>query len=181
MQVLTGKLKGKKLKVPKTGNVRPTTGRIKKSIFDKLGDITGFSVLDLFAGTGNLGIESLSKNAAHATFVENGRGSLKILGENIRSCGFEDSARTLSLDFRKALRLLKKEGRKFDLIFIDPPYSMFAWHTVSDFLKELSQLLSSSGVIVIEHNQDFEFEDNEFILDTRKYGGTNISFFRSKN
>ena len=177
MQVLTGKLKGKRLKVPKTRGVRPTTSRIKKSIFDKLGDISGFFVLDIFAGTGNLGIESLSKNAENVTFVEYDKASLKILSENIEACGFEDKSRALNLDFRKAVRILQKEEMKYDIIFIDPPYSLFSEYHVSDFIKLTIPLLKESGVIVIEHNQTFEFDKCVFELDTKKYGGTNISFF----
>ena len=181
MQVLTGKLKGKRLKVPRTGGVRPTTSRIKKSIFDNLGDISGYSVLDIFAGTGNLGIESLSKNAENATFIDSDKASYRILLENIASCGFGDKARTINLDFRKAVRKLIKEEKKYDIIFIDPPYSLFSEYNVEDFFNLSLPLLNENGVIVIEHNQAFEFEKSVFDLDTKKYGGTNISFFWSNN
>ena len=181
MQVQTGTAKGKKLKLPKTKNVRATTSRIKKSIFDKLGDLDGLKVLDLFSGSGNLGIEALSKNASNVTFVEKQRPVAKILQENIKSCGFEKRSKTLIYDFNKAIKKLIKESRKFDLIFIDPPYDLYNDLDVADLLTSVSCLLNNSGTVVIEHNQLFKFSDPKFVLDTKNYGGTNISFFRSVN
>lgn len=181
MQVQTGIAKGKKLKLPKTKNVRPTTGRIKKSIFDKLGNLDGFRVLDLFSGSGNLGIEALSKNASYVTFVEKQKSVANILMENIKNCRFEKQSEVLIYDFNKAIKRLIKEGRKFDLIFIDPPYDIYNDLDVTDLLTSVRELLNNLGTIVIEHNQKFEFSDPKFVLDTKNYGGTNISFFWSVN
>lgn len=181
MQVLTGTAKGKKLKVPKTKTVRPTTSRIKKSIFDKLGDIEGAIVLDLFAGPGGLGIEALSRYASHTTFVENCKSVVKILFENVENCGFKDSSTILKLEYFKAISYLKRKNKKFDLIFIDPPYNVYTKKNILDFLDEISPILSESVKIVVEHDQKFIYNDLDFEVDTRKYGGTNISFFRSTN
>jgi len=115
MRVLTGKAKGKKLKVPSSKKVRPTTSRVKKSIFDKLGDIEGLKVLDLFAGSGNLGIEALSKNALHVTFVEKDRTTTKLINENIRNCGFENCTKVINSDYEKALKYLKRKKKNLTL------------------------------------------------------------------
>ena len=181
MQVQTGIAKGKKLKSPKTKKVRPTTGRIKKSIFDRLGNLDRLEVLDLFSGSGNLGIEALSNKASHVTFVEKQRAVANILQENIKNCGFEELSETLVYDVNKAIKRLMKEKRKFDLIFIDPPYELYNDLDVPDLLTSVSGLLNDSGTVVIEHNRPFEYSDSKFRLDTRNYGGTNITFFWSVN
>ncbi|MGI9535060.1 MAG: 16S rRNA (guanine(966)-N(2))-methyltransferase RsmD, partial [Thermodesulfobacteriota bacterium] len=138
MQVQTGIAKGKRLKLPKTKKVRPTTSRIKKSIFDKLGNLDGLNVLDLFSGSGNLGIEALSKNASTVTFVEKQRSVANILMENIKSCGFEEQCETLVYDFNKAIKRLLRDCRKFDLILIDPPYDLYNSLDVADFVTSVS-------------------------------------------
>ena len=181
MQVQTGTAKGKKLKIPKTKNVRPTTSRIKKSIFDKLGNLDGFVVLDLFSGSGNLGIEALSKNASRVTFVEKQKPVADILRENIISCGFEGQADMLIMDFRKAIKYLLEENRKFDLILIDPPYGMLKDMEITGLIESAGALLNTYGTIVLEHNKPLDFSDHTFVLDTKKYGGTNITFFWSKD
>jgi len=104
MKVQAGTAKGRKLRIPKNGNIRPTTSRVKKSIFDRLGNLEGFSVLDLFSGSGSLGIEALSRNASEATFVEKQRTTARTLKMNIKSCGFENLSETVVEDFNKAVK-----------------------------------------------------------------------------
>jgi len=181
MRVLTGKAKGKKLKVPSSKKVRPTTSRVKKSIFDKLGDIEGLKVLDLFAGSGNLGIEALSKNALHVTFVEKDRTTTRLINENIRNCGFENCTKVINSDYEKALKYLKRKEEKFDLIFIDPPYHIYEKVGLLDMLNHSGTVLSSFGTVVMEHNSKLFLENLDFELETKKYGSTNITFFWRKN
>lgn len=184
MQIITGIAKGKKLKVPKNKTVRPTTSRVKKSIFDKLGNIESKRVLDLFAGSGNLGIEALSGKAKHVTFVDNNRKITDVISQNIESCNFSESSKVLTLDYKKAIDLLVKEEKKFDIIFIDPPYEIFLRKDIQDFVKMTSALLEKRGTIVIEHNKGSFCTDNyvgSFEVDTRDYGSTRISFIRSLN
>ena len=181
MQVLTGKAKGKKLKVPSSKKVRPTTSRVKKSIFDKLGDIEGLKVLDLFAGSGNLGIEALSKNVLHVTFVEKDRAAARLIKENIDNCGFENYTRVLNSDYEKALKFLERKEEKFDLIFIDPPYEIYDKVSFIDMLELSVTVLNSFGTVVMEHNKKLFSEKFDFDLETRKYGSTNITFFWSRN
>lgn len=178
LQVLTGRAKGRKLKVPKGKNVRPTTGRVKKTIFDTLGDISGLKVLDLFAGSGSLGIEALSRDAAHVTFVERNTLVHKLLKENITLCGFMDRAALIRAHYEGAIKRLKKSGQKFNLMFIDPPYIFYRTKQVSDFINEVSELLGDGGVIVIEHNYKIEGAPGRFKRITKPFGGTQLSFFR---
>ena len=181
MQVQTGIAKGKKLKIPKSKNVRPTTSRIKKSIFDKLGNLDGFLVLDLFSGSGNLGIEALSKNASVVTFVEKQKTVADILRENIKSCGFEGQVEILVIDYRKAIKYFIRENMKFDLILIDPPYGMLKDKEIKELIESAGALLNKYGTIVLEHGKPLEISDHKFVLDTKNYGGTNITFFRSND
>ncbi len=181
MQVLTGKVKGRKLKVPSSKKVRPTTSRVKKSIFDILGDLEGLNVLDLFAGSGNLGIEALSKNASNVTFVEKDRAAFRLINENIDNCGFGDLTKVINSDFEKALKHLERKEEKFDLIFIDPPYEIYDKVSFIDMLQLSVTVLNSFGTVVMEHNKELFLENLDFDLETRKYGSTNITFFWSKN
>lgn len=178
LQVLTGTAKGRRLKVPKGNTVRPTTSRIKKSIFDTLGDISGLKVLDIFAGSGSLGIESLSRDASHVTFIEKNPIVNEVLRKNISLCGFLDRATLIFAHYEGALKRLQKKGEKFDLIFIDPPYVLYGKQQVSNFIDEASGLLEDCGVIVIEHNYKIRDTSMGFIRITKPFGGTQVSFFR---
>ncbi len=178
LQVLTGEAKGRKLKVPKGRTVRPTTSRIKKTIFDTLGDISGFNVLDIFAGSGGLGIEALSRGAAHVTFIEKNPMVYRILRENISLCGFLDRTTSICAHYEGAVKRLKKSGKKFDLIFIDPPYILYRRKQVGDFILQLSELLEEDGTIVIEHSYRIEDSLKGFKRVTKPFGGTQLSLFR---
>jgi len=177
LQVLTGTAKGRKLKVPKGRGVRPTTSRVKKSIFDTLGDINGLNVLDLFAGSGGLGIEALSRKAAHVTFIEKNHMVFRVIRENISHCGFLEGATLICAHYEGALKRLEKSEKKFDLIFIDPPYVSYGRKEVHDFIREAAELLGDGGVVVIEHNYKIEDSLVGFKRITKPFGGTQVSFF----
>lgn len=179
MRVQTGSAKGRKLKSPSGSNIRPTTGRVKKSIFDKLGDIKGRNVLDLFAGTGSLGIEALSRDVARVVFVEKERSAVNTISENIEKCGFRAKARILSTDYKKAIRILQEHSERFNLVFIDPPYEVYKKKCPSDFVKELHGLLVTPWEIVVEHDKVYNFEDSGNYIETRHYGSTQVSYFRN--
>ena len=180
MQVQTGIAKGKRLKIPKSSVVRPTTGRVKKSIFDTLGNIDGATVLDLFAGSGSLGIEALSKNASHVTFIEKDGSVFKTLSENIASCGFTESSIILNQDFNKALKQLQKNHTHFDLIFIDPPYVMYEKINFIEIVDDSLKMLNTNGLVIIEHDKNFLKRLSNFELNTKSYGTTYVSFIWSK-
>lgn len=181
LQVLTGTKKGRKLKVPKGKTVRPTTSRIKKSIFDTLGNIENTRVLDIFAGSGGLGIEALSRGSSSVTFIENNPLVLKILKENISNCGFGDRVSIINLHFEGAIKKLIKKNEKYDLIFIDPPFFLYENNRVGDFISNVSECVDNDGRIVIEHVYPTDDTLGGFVKITRTFGGNRVSFFRKES
>ncbi|MCR5088434.1 MAG: 16S rRNA (guanine(966)-N(2))-methyltransferase RsmD [Oscillospiraceae bacterium] len=144
MRVITGSAGGRKLKSPKGEAVRPTTDHVKQAMFNILQfDLEGRKVLDLFAGTGQLGIEALSRGAREAVFTDRSRESVRLVKENLKSCGL--SGRVLESD---AVSFLSR-GERFDIIFIDPPYDAGLYEAV---LKQINQVdnLNDGGIIICE-------------------------------
>ena len=148
MRVITGTARGRKLKTPETYDIRPTTDNVKEALFNILQfDIEGRRVLDLFAGTGQLGIECLSRGAASATFVDRDREAVRIVRENLKSCGM--SAPVFQED---SLRFLESAGT-FDLIFVDPPYDSDLYEEVLERINSVD-ILSDGGIIICEARRD---------------------------
>ena len=148
MRVITGTARGRRLREPEGMAIRPTTDSVKEAIFNTIQfDIEGRSVLDLFAGTGQLGIEALSRGARECVFIDESTAAVKLIKENLRTCRLEGTV--LQTD---ALGYLA-QGRKFDLIFLDPPYDTMlvekALQTVSK-----SDILTEGGIIVCETRSD---------------------------
>lgn len=144
MRVITGKARGRKLKTPDNMDVRPTTDNVKESIFNIISfDIEGRRVLDLFAGTGQLGIEAISRGAGETIFVDCSDKSLKIVRENLSLCGFD--AKTVRSD---ALTFLDYT-EPFDIIFVDPPYDSDLYSAVLEKINAID-LLKKNGIIVVE-------------------------------
>lgn len=191
VRVIAGLAKGRRLKVPREPGVRPTQDRIRESLFTILGyPLDGRIVMDLFAGSGALGIEALSRGAEHATFVETNRSCIQVIQENLRLCGFHDRATVLSGDVPEDMpRIARAASRRFDLVFLDPPYTMKGKRRI---LKELHRfsLLRENARIVFEHSvkDPFPSVPEEFFVEmTRRYGDTTLTFImyireeRSKN
>ena len=178
LRVLTGTAKGRKLKVPKGQKIRPMTSRVKKSVFDTLGEIQGVSVLDIFAGSGGIGIESLSRGADSVVVVEKDPSVFKIIKENYEHCGFMDKAELICSDYKSALSKLRRGSEVFEIIFIDPPYKLYSELQVKDFIDDVSELLHDDGVIVIEHDHKIEDTPPGFQRITKSFGGTHVSYFR---
>lgn len=150
MRVITGSARGRKLKTPSGFDVRPTTDSVKEAVFNIIrDDVEGRRILDLFAGTGQMGIEALSRGAASAVFVDSSADSLKIVKENLKLCGFE--AVTVRSD---ALGYLKHCG-KFDIVFIDPPYDSGMYAPVLNAIYQID-ILSENGIIIVESRRDCE-------------------------
>ena len=148
MRVITGSARGRRLKTPEGQDIRPTTDNVKESVFNILQfDIEGRRVLDLFAGTGQLGIECLSRGAREAVFIDADRDAVKIVKENLKTCGF--SAPVLQQD---ALSYLNNCG-KFDLIFIDPPYDAGLYEPVLEKINSVD-ILSDGGIILCESRRE---------------------------
>ena len=150
MRVITGSARGRRLKELEGLETRPTTGKVKEALFSVIQfDIEGRRVLDLFAGTGQLGIEALSRGAECAVFVERRRDALQVIRENLEACGMTDKARVVNGDAMSYL----KSGEKFDLIFLDPPY---ASGLLEQALEEIVRvdICRRHGIIVAESAAD---------------------------
>jgi 16S rRNA (guanine966-N2)-methyltransferase len=182
LRVISGRLKGKKLFALKGLSLRPTSDRVKEAIFDLLQKFPpGERVLDLFAGTGALGIEALSRGAKRAVFVEESSRSGDILRRNIEACHLDDQAEVLLREVAAGLKVLEERQGVFDVIFLDPPYGKgLACRTLQALAR--SSLLSPDALIVAEHSphEDLASIPSLERIDWRKYGGTEVSFFRRK-
>jgi 16S rRNA (guanine966-N2)-methyltransferase len=176
MRIIGGTHRGRRLAAPK-GPTRPTTDRTREAVFNLLqsrADLRGARVLDLFAGSGALGLEALSRGAAEAVFVEKAGGALGVIRENAAALGFGPRARIVRAD---ALRWLERgEGNPFDLAFADPPYAL-------DGLVRLPDLvlphLVPGGLLVLEHGGGDGFEAHPMYEMSRAYGQTVVSVFRA--
>ena len=179
MRIIAGSARGLKLKPPKGLAIRPTTDRVKESVFNILAaKLPDALVADFFAGTGNLGIEALSRGAASAVFVDASQVSMSLLKENVGKARFSDKAEYLKTDVLVAIDRLVQNGRRFTLIFCDPPYNK---GMVSAVLHRLDSrnLLESGGMIVIEHSKHEIIPadlTNLMLKRTERYGETLISF-----
>ena len=182
MRIITGKARGLRLNVPKNYDVRPTADRVKESLFNIIGSkVLGAAVLDLFAGSGNLGLESWSRGARFVQFVDNSRTSLQLTDSNIRKCRAEADCKVLKHDAEAAVELLYKQGQRFDLIFVDPPYNR-GW--VQKILAKLvkTPLLAENGWLIAEHSAHDDIAcavpEDYVIFRSQQYGETVLSFVK---
>jgi len=181
MRVIAGKAKGLKLYAPPTMKVRPATDKVKGAVFNILGDLEGVKALDLFAGTGSVGIEALSRGAAECWFVESDRRIAQAVEKNLKHCRMAEAGRVLIQTVPAALKLLTKKKHRFDLAFVDPPYDRnFVNLTLSQIEK--SDLLSEAAVVVVEHSprEMPQAPETLQIFDRRQYGQTHITFLRKR-
>ena len=181
MRVIGGAFRGRKLTPLKGKSIRPTADRVREALFNIIGRKTiDANVLDLFAGTGALGIESLSRGAARAVFVEQASSSLAIIHKNISLCKIEEKSKIIQWDILKNLNCLHSYQGCFNLIFIDPPYNQ---QMAEPALRHLAsgRLPAPDAIAVVEHNpaQGVQSPVPEWIaIDQRRYGRTQLSFFR---
>jgi 16S rRNA (guanine(966)-N(2))-methyltransferase RsmD len=182
MRVIAGKAKGHKLVAPSGDRVRPALDQVKEAIFNILFNVEELRVLDLFAGSGSVGIEALSRGASKAVFVEEWSKAVAAIKRNLKHCKIEDSARVISKSVETAIRILSREGSPFDLVFVDPPYEH---DLVNPTLRMLaaSPLLKAGCTIVVEHHPKEPISDIEglALTDSRKYGQTLVSFLKPVN
>ena len=176
MRIIGGKHRGRKLADFKGNDIRPTADRVKESLFNILSvKVSGASVLDLFCGSGNLGLESLSRGAAKVHFNDLSKDSLAVLKKNLAQVGEEDKCRITNLDY---LACLGSSGDSYDLIFIDPPYAKeFGIPALETISKR--NLLTEDGVAIYERDRTFEGASEGLEkYDERKYGKTYLTFFK---
>ena len=180
MRVITGLARGRKLKEPAGRDIRPTTDKVKESVFNIIQfDIEGRRVLDLFAGTGQLGIEALSRGAASAVFVDQSGDAVKLVRENLRATGLEKYAEVVQGD---SLKILER-GEGFDLIFLDPPYDS---PLLEKALKAIQafDILREGGIMVCESMPEKRLPDLDapyFKGREYRYGKIKISIYGREN
>ena len=192
MRIVGGTAKGRRLQTPSKSSagprdsllIRPTADRAREALFSIIGKaVEGAAVLDLFAGTGALGLEALSRGAQSAVFVDKSSRSIDLIRKNVELCGFSEKAIIIKRDLAKSLSFLEKllPGKEFSIVFIDPPYRKTLCLKI---LKELSSgnILASSGIVVAEDDSGNELPESIGSLnmfDRRKYGDTGFWLYRA--
>ncbi len=182
MRIVAGTHRGRPLVGPKGPGLRPTADRVRESLFNLLGQFFhGGEVLDLYAGTGALAFEALSRGMTRAVLVDPGAESARLVAENARALGLEGSIELLRMPVVRALPRLAAEGRRFSLVFADPPYAEAAVAEVVRGVGEGS-LLAAGGTLVVEHGRREVVPDTLAGLervDSRRFGDTVVSLYRS--
>lgn len=176
MRVITGTAKGKSLKTLDGLDVRPTVARVKEAIFSSLQfDIEGREVLDLFSGSGQLGIEALSRGAKHCCFIDGSSKAVSVINDNIDNCGLRDNA---SIVLSDSFSYLNRTDLKFDIAFLDPPYNK---GLIEKAMPLLVKKMSDYGVIVCEYENENELRNSYGSFKEVKksrYGRIYVSFYR---
>jgi 16S rRNA (guanine966-N2)-methyltransferase len=174
VRIIAGRHGGRRLAAPKGTTTRPTADRVREALFSALGPLDGERVLDLFAGSGALGLEALSRGAGHALFVDQDRRAITVLRENLATLGIgEDEAEVRSGDARAALRTARTRGDHYDLVFLDPPYRL-APALGSELTDGLTGLLAPGARVVAEMDRRHPLELGLPCVLDRRYGDTQI-------
>lgn len=179
MRVTAGKFKGRNLIDNKYEHIRPTADIVKQAIFNKLAfDLPGSRVLDLFCGTGALGIEALSRGAREVVFVDKDPRSVALTKANLEKLGIKEGFHLYKASYEKALE--KLEGQ-FDIIILDPPYASGLYETCVKKIAE-KNLLSPEGIIVVEHEKRDNFDYSPFnVVDEKTYGIKTVTYLKIEN
>lgn len=181
MRIITGKARGLKLNVPKNMDVRPTADRVKESLFSIIGTkIIGARVLDLFAGTGNLGLESWSRGAAVVTFIDESKESLKLVHSNIEKCRAEAEVTVIKGSAVNIIEKLYRQNMCFDIAFCDPPYNK-GWVQKILAKLEVCPVLANGGYLIVEHAKHDELDSMHECFELVRqevYGETLLSFLK---
>lgn len=184
MRVIAGVAKGTKLKAPRGLRVRPTTDRAKEALFSVLAkELNGAVILDLYAGTGSLGIEALSRGAKEAVFVDRDKAAVETVKRNLEETSLVASACLLRNSAIKAIYKLARENYQFNLIFLDPPFkiNMIELKEVLEALVQ-AKVLSHQGLVVLEHSSKVKPPEAEGleVESSRVYGDISFSFYKSE-
>ncbi|MEW6720692.1 MAG: 16S rRNA (guanine(966)-N(2))-methyltransferase RsmD [Thermodesulfobacteriota bacterium] len=178
MRVVAGRWKGRTLRAPRGMAVRPTTDRVREAVFSVLGErVVGSRVLDLFAGTGAMAIEALSRGAATAVLVESFPPAVEAVKANLAAVGAPQAA-CLSMDYRKALRRLAAGGEKFSLVFLDPPYGKGLLERAGEEIRRAG-ILDPGAIVVAESaaREAAPAPGGWIRVSEKRYGDTRVSFF----
>ncbi|MCO7174601.1 16S rRNA (guanine(966)-N(2))-methyltransferase RsmD [Sporolactobacillus kofuensis] len=164
MRVISGENKGRKLKAVSGRMTRPTTDKVKETIFNMIGPFFEAGMaLDLYGGSGGLGIEALSRGVHHTVFVDRAGGACQVIHENLKLCGYEARSTVLQMDSSRALEKLSNDQRSFDLVFLDPPYAKQHLRQDLDTLI-MKNMLAQDATVVVEHEETVPLPD---VIDDR--------------
>jgi 16S rRNA (guanine966-N2)-methyltransferase len=178
MRVIAGRLGGRRLKAPSGTVTRPTSDRVREALFSMLDNVEGASVLDVFAGTGALGIEALSRGASDVVFVERHAAAMRALTDNLRALEIERSQTDVRrADALVALRSARAREETYDLVFIDPPYRR-AHDLAPELSKVMPSLLRPAARVVVESDRRAPLELGMPVEQERRYGDTSIRIHR---
>ena len=180
MRIVAGIYRHRLIEYPENNpNIRPTKDMVREGVFSALGDISGYKVLDLFAGSGSMGIEALSRDAEICYFVDHDNLSIKVVKNNLVKLGI-NNARVLQLDYNEALDTFVNRKEVFDLIILDPPYASGYYIEIIKKIYE-QNLIGEKGVVVVENDGSISYDDFAFITYRRyHYGKTYVDLLRRK-
>lgn len=181
MKVISGALKGRNIEGYNIDGTRPTMDRVKESLFATIqNNIKDSIVLDLFAGSGQLGIEAISNGANTCYFIDNNKEIIKILNKNISNLNIKQNSKVILSDWKKSLNDFASQGISFDLIFVDPPYDYNVYEKILEKVSTLN-LLNENGLIILEHS-NLKFKDtynNLILYKEKKYGNKCVNIYKN--
>ena len=183
MRIIAGDFRGHPLVAPRGRATRPTSDRVREALFSILGDVADLDVLDLFAGSGALGLEALSRGARHATFVETAHAATQAIRANVEALELRERTRLAAGDVRRAIKEVGRAGPRIGLVFLDPPYASPDTAAVLAELDASGALLEGAW-IVLEHSAKSEpppGTDTRTLRFTRTYGDTALTFYRHES
>ena len=185
MRIIAGKYRSRAVKAPSNMKIRPTSDKVKGALFNMLEPLHDCTVVDFYSGTGNLGLEALSRGAREVVLVDKGVESLKLIHENLQAFGFnprdsKSPIRVISQDVSKAFYLLHQDKKKFDILLADPPYEKGVLKRLQQLLVEYP-ILNEGGIFAVEHGSDDTDLMPNFpypMVRQKKYGDTYLTLFR---
>ncbi len=179
MRITGGRAGGRKIYVPKSDKIRTTSDKVRESLFNILPSMDGALFLDIFAGSGSVGIGALSRGTTKTTFIEKETLHARVLEKNLKLCGFEESCEVIILPAENGIRILSGRRQRFDIVFADPPYDRGLVSETLDMLGK-SDLISEEGAVVMEHSfrENIADSDDFVLTDQRRYGDTVLSFLQ---
>jgi 16S rRNA (guanine(966)-N(2))-methyltransferase RsmD len=178
MRIIAGEARGRRIDAPEGRNTRPTLDRVRENLFNMLqGEIDGSTVLDLFAGSGALSFEALSRGASKAYLVDHDRKASATEKKNAETLGYLDRTKIITCDWQRALKEIEKSGERFDIVFLDPPYAMLE---LADVFNGLWPVVDESAMIILEHEAGKKPEtgDGYEMIKQRNWGFCGVTIYR---
>lgn len=177
MRIIAGKYRRRLIYWPEDHSIRPTKDRIREAIFDALSDVSDKSFLDLYAGSGSMGLEAISRGASKVVFVDRGNSAINCINENIKLLDISEDYVVLKMDDESALNKFKLEGQSFDIIFLDPPYKDGKYEEIITYILD-NDLVNNHGIIIAECNRPIMVNHSRINkVKDYKYGEIYVTFF----